>query len=529
MISSEDEYVIDWKIVNFSSCPLTPGKKLSTSELTFENLDNSTWEIYLYPRGKVYDHHVSCFLARTGKNDAGPKKIYVNFEFSLITSEGLQCEKTVMHDCNFFEPEMNLGFNIITREDLFANKKTYLWNDVLILRCKVGKYTPQTRQNCYNVFRTRNAIQTSNIRLPIENFENVTKSNAEFLQISTSKENDLLTLNVYTGKYEAFENDPEETANVKDGEGASNSVVHIDIERTKPCKTLIYPIYVFCRVKLVDNDKRFPFELADEHIYKGQLQKEIWNFPRFIKIKELRKDMIHDSTLLLDLNFCVCDGMQSTYLEEDLTPQKPKHIEDNKALKSDLGSLYKSGLFSDAKLKIGKKCLPVHKSILSIRSSVFKELFEEHAKKAAGGKDSQNDKECILNLTGISWDKLADMLNFIYTDVLDVKDFDSCLPLYTIAHEFDIPLMKVKCYHFLRDHMSVVQTIPAMVVAERLNDEDLKLLIKSVIKYSRESFPLEDFPEICQQVIHAGEMKNAEDIEVIYRRVSRVYFSVSLC
>ncbi|GFY24547.1 hypothetical protein TNCV_1015931 [Trichonephila clavipes] len=523
MISSEDEYVIDWKIVNFSSCPLTSGKKLSTRELTFEHLDNSTWEIHLYPRGKAYEHYVACFLARTGKNDAGPKKIYVNFEFSLITSEGLQCEKTVMHDCNFFEPEMNLGFNIITREDLFADRKTYLWKDILTLRCRVGKYSPQTRQNCYNVFRTRNCIQTSNIHLPIESFQDASKRNPEVLHISTTKENDLLTLNVYMGKGEVFEGDPEENVAVKDGGTAFNSLVHIDIERSKRLKTPICSMYVFCSVKLVDNDRSFPFEYEDEYIYKGQLQKEIWNFPRFIKIKELTKDMIQDFTLHLDINLRICDGTQSTYLQEDLTPQKPKHIVDDKALKSDLVSLYRSGLFSDAKLKIGKTCFPVHKAILSIRSSKFKKLFEEHAsaEKASDGKDSQsgqNDNECILNLTGIPRDRLTDILNFIYTDVLDVKDFDTCLSLYTIAHEFDIPLLKVKCYNFLKDHMSVKQSTQAMLVAESLNDEDLKLLSKNMIKYSRKYFPLEDFPEICQPVRYAGEMKKAED-ELIDRRL----------
>ncbi|GFY24524.1 hypothetical protein TNCV_1015701 [Trichonephila clavipes] len=144
---------------------------------------------------------------------------------------------------------MNLGFNIITREDLFADRKTYLWKDILTLRCRVGKYSPQTRHNCYNVFRTRNCIQTSNIHLPIESFQNASKSNPEVLHISTTKENDLLTLNAYMGKDEVFEGDPEENVAVKDGGTAFNSLVHIDIERSKRLKTPIYPMYVFCRVK----------------------------------------------------------------------------------------------------------------------------------------------------------------------------------------------------------------------------------------------------------------------------------------
>ncbi|GFW37572.1 hypothetical protein TNCV_861771 [Trichonephila clavipes] len=355
MINSEDEYVIDWKIDNFSALPLACGKKLSTRELTFRNLENTTWKIHLYPRGKTDKRYVSCFLGKNGgKNGAGPCEIYVHFEFSVIAFDGLQYQKTVMYDSHFFENGMNLGFNIVTREDLFRNKETYLQKDTLTLRCRVGKYTPRIERNCYNIFRTKNGVQILNFRIPIENLENVTKCCPKSFRINTAKEKDILTLNVYTGNDEVFEKDPEETAGGKHGESASNSVVHIDIERSKPL-TPFCPRYVFCSVKVVDKDKSFPSEHAGEYIYEGQLQKEIWNFSRFIKIKELTKDTIQDGTLLLEFNIRVCDGLLTTYLKEDSTPKKSKHMEDKKALQKDLVSLYKSGLFSDAKLKSRKR------------------------------------------------------------------------------------------------------------------------------------------------------------------------------
>ncbi|GFT20522.1 hypothetical protein TNCV_2183681 [Trichonephila clavipes] len=497
MINSEDEYVVDWKVDNFSTCPLACGKKLSTCELTFENLENTTWEIHLYPRGKIDERYVSCFLVRTGKNDAGPRKIYVHFEFSVIAFDGLQYQKTVMYDSHFFEKGMNLGFNIVTREDLFRTKETYLHKDTLTLRCRVGKYTPQIEGNCYNVFRTINDVQNSNIRFPIENFENVTKSNPESLRINTTKEKDILTLNVYTGNDEVFENDPEETSGGKLGESASNSVVHIDIERNKSL-TPFYPRYVFCSVKLVDKDKSFPFEHAQEYIYEGG-QTEIWNFPRFIKIKELTKDMIEDNTLLLEFNIRVCDGLLTTYLKEDSTPKKSKPIEDKKALQKDLVSLYKSGLFSDAKLKVGNEYFPVHKSILSIRSSVFKQHFEEHAN--TDNAVEKNDEECIMELTNIHSDTLKRMMDFIYGDSFFIKEFDSCLSLYASAFKFDFSLLKVKCYNYLRDNMSLRQCSKTLELAEELNDRDLILLLKNFMEYNRETLSSEDFTEPHNQQI----------------------------
>ncbi|GFW37593.1 hypothetical protein TNCV_4027891 [Trichonephila clavipes] len=496
MINSEDEYVIDWKVDNFSTCPLACGKKLSTCELTFENLENTTWEIHLYPRGKIDERYVSCFLARTGKNDAGPRKIYVQFEFSVIAFDGLQYRKTVMYDSHFFEKGMNLGFNIIIREDLFRTKEIYLHKDTLTLRCRVGKYTPQIERNCYNVFRTINDVQNSNIRFPIENFENVTKSNPESLRINTTKEKDILTLNVYTGKDEVFEKDPEETAVGKHGETASNSVVHIDIERSKPL-TPFCRRYVFCNVKLVDKDKSFPSEHAQEYIYRGQLEKEIWYFPRFIKIKELTKDMIQDGTLLLEFNIRVCDGLLTTYLMEDSTPKKSKQMEDKKALQQDLVSLYKSGLFSDAKLKVGNEYFPVHKSILSIRSPVFKKLFEEHAN--TENAVEKIGEECILELTNIHSDTLTRMLDFIYGDFFFIIGFDSCLSLYASAHEYDFSLLKVKCYNYLKYRMSLRKCSKTLELAEELNDRDLIHLIQDFMEHNPETLPLENFTELYNQ------------------------------
>ncbi|GFY43652.1 hypothetical protein TNIN_172161 [Trichonephila inaurata madagascariensis] len=289
---------------------------------------------------------------------------------------------------------------------------------------------------------------------------------------------------------------PKKTAGGKHGESASNSVVHIDIERSKP-QTPFSPRYVFCSVKLVDKDKSFPFEHAKEYIYEG-LQTEIWNFPRFIKIKELAKDTIQDGTLLLEFNIRVCDGLLTTYLKEDSTPKKSKPMDIN-ALQKDLVSLYKSGLFSDAKLKVENEYFPVHKSILSIRSSVFKQLFEEHEN--TDNAVEKKDVECILELTNIHSDTLTRMLDFIYGDLFFVKGFDSCLSLYASAHKFDFSLLKGKCYNYLKDNMSLRQCSKTLELAEELKDRDLILLLKNFMEYNRETLSSEDFTESHDQQI----------------------------
>ncbi|GFY68582.1 hypothetical protein TNIN_483891 [Trichonephila inaurata madagascariensis] len=105
--------------------------------------------------------------------------------------------------------------------------------------------------------------------------------------------------------------------------------------------------------------------------------------------------MIQANVFVLDLNINVCDECFQTSLE-DLTWLTS--IRNDRTLKNDFVILYKTGLCSDAILKIRDECFPVYthtSPFLVFRSPVFKKGFEEHAntESAAKGNDPKNDKE----------------------------------------------------------------------------------------------------------------------------------------
>ncbi|GFW37571.1 hypothetical protein TNCV_861761 [Trichonephila clavipes] len=88
------------------------------------------------------------------------------------------------------------------------------------------------------------------------------------------------------------------------------------------------------------------------------------------------------------------------------------------------------------------------------------------------------------------------MLDFIYGDVFFIIDLDSCLSLYASAHKYGLPLLKVKCYNYLKDDMSHRKCSKLLDLAEDLNDSDLIPLLQ---EYTSKTFPGKEFLELHHQ------------------------------
>ncbi|GFY42516.1 hypothetical protein TNIN_467621 [Trichonephila inaurata madagascariensis] len=230
------------------------------------------------------------------------------------------------------------------------------------------------------------------------------------IPVSSKKVKDLLTLTVYEEKNNV--SDPRQKQN-------TDSFLQIDITKTKTRA----PIYVSCSVHSLNIiDLFLPREITAIHAYEGKQETETWTFPRLIKISRLNKRLILGNTINLYFNINVCDDAFQTYFE-DSAPSKPT-LTGNL-----LVTLYKTGLCSDAKLKIGDESFTVHKSILSIRSSVFKKPLRKHANQgAADGNDPKNDQESFLgNLKDVDKDNLKRCWFFLH-DVFEFKGFFKLFP-----------------------------------------------------------------------------------------------------
>ncbi|GFY66466.1 hypothetical protein TNIN_111681 [Trichonephila inaurata madagascariensis] len=480
MECNENEHVIDWKVERFSFCPQTTGEKFSTGQFTSQKLGNTAWQVHLYPRGTEDANYISCFLERKDDGNVGPRDISVKVEFSLVTSEGLLCKETVKSEEYCFSKGTTFGFkHFMKRDDVFGNQAIYLLKDMLTLRCRMRKCAPQIRQSYVKV-RTIVDAHIPVILIPLKMFDKGPRK--VIFPVSTKAEKDILLLTVWVEKDKVLE-DPKQSKGKK-ADNTSDSTVHIDFTKKRP----ISPLYVSCHVKVVNNENDLPLEHSAMHMY-GESPKETWNFPRFLKTSNLPEDMVQSNSLILQFNINVCDENFQTYLE-DLTPATFTNIWNHRTLKYDFIKLLKSGLYSDAKLKIRDEFFPVHRSILGIRSPVFKKLFEEHA--SVEGTSDGKHQEFVLELTDVDGDTLKRMLDYFYSDELDVEDCASCLSLYASAHRYDFPPLKLECFDFLSVHMSVKEAFTALPLAKELDDRDLKLLASNVIADNHEYALLTD-------------------------------------
>ncbi|GFY24545.1 hypothetical protein TNCV_1015911 [Trichonephila clavipes] len=259
MECNQNEHVVNWKVDKFSCCPQSTGEKFSIGPFTVQKLGNTVWQIHVYPRGTEDANYISCFLERKDDGNVGPREIRVNFEFSLVTSDGHLCEETVKSEEHCFTKETTFGFkNFMKRDDVFENK-IYLLKDTLTLRCRMRKCVLQIRPN-YTIIETIVDSHIPNILIPV----NISDKGGRkvIFPVSTRDETDLLILKVYLEKNKVLE-DAEQSKGEK-ADSTSDSSLRIDITKKKD----IAPLYVSCQVKVVDTEDNFPLEHTAVHLYE---------------------------------------------------------------------------------------------------------------------------------------------------------------------------------------------------------------------------------------------------------------------
>ncbi|GFY78490.1 speckle-type POZ protein, partial [Trichonephila inaurata madagascariensis] len=140
-----------------------------------------------------------------------------------------------------------------------------------------------------------------------------------------------------------------------------------------------------------------------------------------------------------------------------------------KALKENLGSLYKENLLYDTELKTKTGSFPAHKNILSAHSEVFRKMFASDMKEKSTG--------CVV-IEDLDDDTVHKMLLYIYTATMPDLLWDSACNLYAAADKYEILSLKGECSSFLKDHLSSDNALDLLILADMHQDEYLKSSIK---------------------------------------------------
>lgn len=127
----------------------------------------------------------------------------------------------------------------------------------------------------------------------------------------------------------------------------------------------------------------------------------------------------------------------------------------------DMRDLLIHGDLSDVVITNGNHAVKVHAAILSARSSVFRKFF----------KDPSHNR--VFTIAHASAEGLQDMLSFIYSSFIKIKDMDRAEELYMLAHEYEIPDLREVCSLYM-SNCTVDRALRTLILADKNQDDQLR-------------------------------------------------------
>lgn len=122
--------------------------------------------------------------------------------------------------------------------------------------------------------------------------------------------------------------------------------------------------------------------------------------------------------------------------------------------------LWKSGRYSDFTIIVGEKKFKVHKTILSMQSSVLAKIIEN------------NSEATEIKLDEFSQSDVEALLQFIYTG--EVYEGGNTMNQFSIAQKFQVGRMKAAYKQKLRDELDNSNAFDIYMLAHRHSVEGLK-------------------------------------------------------
>ena len=208
---------------------------------------------------------------------------------------------------------------------------------------------------------------------------------------------------------------------------------------------------------------------TEEYISISKGGKQRVGCDNFISHEEL-KDNPH---LLPSGNFTVvCDltvyGSEAT-LSGSKFPDE-KFATDNNSMKQmseQFGELFGDEKFSDVKITCGEENFHCHRSILSVRSPVFKAMFQS---------DMVENISRIVEVKDIKPEVVKEMLHFIYTGAASTETVMDEIgkDLLGAADQYQLELLKKMCEEKLCSSLEVNNSVELLVLADLHNASKLR-------------------------------------------------------
>lgn len=233
-------------------------------------------------------------------------------------------------------------------------------------------------------------------------------------------------------------------------------------------------VYVHFEICLLDKNETPRYTVEMQKSYK---QTNRFGFLSFIKRSALldsSNNLLPGDTLTVRCDMKVGDGTSLSKIEHSHSSTNTNLLEisDVKNLSDCFKELLSNKMDSDVTVCSGKKRFYLHKTILSARSPVFTEFFENL---------TRDLKPYTIDVSGIRPNVLELLFYFIYTGELEDLSCETAPDLYAAASHYKIADIKVICSNFLKNNLTVSNAFQIMALCKTLDDGDLKNLVKDFI------------------------------------------------
>ncbi|XP_042903335.2 TD and POZ domain-containing protein 4 [Parasteatoda tepidariorum] len=181
----------------------------------------------------------------------------------------------------------------------------------------------------------------------------------------------------------------------------------------------------------------------------------------------------------------------SSFLENISGEELQQFLIQRRTLCDDLKCMYEDKKHSDVKLRSNNEIMQVHKCLLSARSSVFSAMFDH---------DMVENQTGIVDIFDVDNETLRALMEFLYTDTINITDYDQTLKLILVADKYEVNILKDECSKLLMSKLSPHNACEVISVAEMIHQKDLKYFALDYIKVNKKLIlSLPDWTELVDK------------------------------
>ncbi|CAL1288952.1 unnamed protein product [Larinioides sclopetarius] len=487
-----------WFIESYSYCWHQNGQPLINPEFTADKLEDTAWELWLYPRG--YDDKfkdcISLYLRRSPA-DNGPEYLSVKFELSILAEDGsVFSSKEYDH---LFQTTQWQG----SGDFLKMNESLYHRNfprDVLTVRCRMWRGEGEVRRVAPICFRTRIGVETVSFVHEVDNFSSLLPNQNHTIRIPSHLKKECFVFSVL---YFTRDSCPAGEMRVEITTSDSDYIL---------CRRRISLLGFWNRILHSEDDNRFDIEKKD-------IRKLPLSFTRQKILNKENKYFPGDKlylpgdklTMLFECSFST--GQKFDQIE-DVEHNLPIAVPDENLNKNvcnalgnasaypsvseDMKKLYMDKCLADIDIKTKTKSFPAHKMVLCARSPVFNRMLAIDMK--------ERNTDCI-EVDDLGDDVVQQLLLFLYSDTVQNLEWAMATRLYYAADKYEVGRLKAVCSSLLVEHLNPGNAGEFLLLADTHSDGDLKGVVEDfILEHEEEVFGSEEWEMLLKMnPVLAGE------------------------